>query len=178
MIVWGINTHCDRVSVAVLESDDRTVLASHTAKTKAGSTNPELRLWQLHHQARALFDEIADTYPPAIVLIEQPKGARNGQDVLLAGWGAATIAAVTAAQRHGGIVQWVEISTWRKVTQLYDRLQLEKHDKLTDRWKAAGLKMAREHGYTGRNTEESDAVVIGLAACRTADQATVSELAA
>jgi hypothetical protein len=178
MIVWGINTHCDRVSVAVLESDDRTVLCFRTAKAKAGSTNPELRLWQLHNQARAMFDEIADEHPPSVVLIEQPRGARNGQDVLLAGWAAATIAAVTAAQRTGGRVEWVEIGTWRKVTQLYDRLQLEKHDKLTDRWKAAGLKMAREHGYSGRNTEESDAVVIGLAACQTADHATVTDLAA
>lgn len=164
MKAWGINTHCDRMSVAVIDSEHRHVLVAETVKAKWSSDQPEKRVAELFTLARRTLDEIADEHPPALVLIERPKGARNGQDVLFAGWAAATIAAVTVSARHGGMVDWVEISTWRRQTALYERVGAAPGDTLTKRWKAAGLTFAREHGYTGKNTEESDAVGIALAA--------------
>jgi hypothetical protein len=174
-----VDTASNRCSVAVIESDTRTILDTKSVGPLGNAKRPEERIERLHRDTRAMLDTLADTQPPAIVLIERPRGGRNGQDVLLAGWAVITSAAVTVANRHGGIVQWVEIGTWRARAGLFSRAVREGHDKLTtDVWKRIAASMAKDAGYNGDHVDEADAVCIALAACRVADDATVTKAAA
>lgn len=177
MLAYGIDAACDRLSVAVVDSDTRALLAVRTASGKVKGATREQRVRDLHQAARTLLDELADDHPPALVLIEQPMG-RTPNPVLMAGWAVITSAAVTVADRHGGIVAWENVSTWRKQIRLADRLAAQKAPKLTDRWKAAAMDAATEVGYTGSHIDEADAVCIALAGCVQLDSATVTRRAA
>lgn len=172
MIAYGIDPACDRLSIAVIDSDDRRVLSTVTARPSTKGITREQRVHALHASARQALDTLADHRPPALILIEQPMG-RTPNPVLMAGWAVITSAAVTVTERHGGIVAWENVSTWRKQARLTERLASQAAPKLTDRWKGAALELAREHDYQGSHIDEADAVCIALAACHQLDTATV-----
>lgn len=175
MIVWGMDTACDRLSVAVMESETRALLHVESCGPVGDSKAPELRLGDLLTETRTMCDRIADHWPPALADIEQPRGGRAGQAVLLAGWGVSTAAAARVASRYGGIVRWVEISDWRRDCGMQDLAedgQIVRKPVRSAGFKALAAYMARQAGYQGIHVDERDAVCIALAACHEADKIT------
>lgn len=175
MIVWGMDTACDRLSVAVMESDTRALLHVESCGPVGTSDQPEMRLLDLLIATRAMADKIADDFPPALADIEKPRGSRSHQDVLYAGFAISTAAAARVASRYGGIVRWVEIGDWRResgMQELANDGQIVRKPIRSAGWKALAAYMARNAGYKGTHIDERDAVCIALAACRQADQIT------
>lgn len=174
MIVWGMDTACDRLSVAVMESETRALLHVESCGPVGTSKKPELRLLDLLIATRAMCDKIADGHPPSLADIEHPRGGRANQDVLYAGFAISTAAAARVASRYGGNVRWVETSTWRSTCGMYELADkaLMPHPLRTKQFKALAAQIARRAGYSGSHVDERDAVCIALAACHEADKIT------
>lgn len=164
---WGVDPASVRISIACAHPDGTRYVTTTSFPTIP--TGP--RLAAIHRETRDVARALAVTFPPGVILIEQPSGRVVNHEL---GFAVGVIMAavyegVTGTLGHGVEIRTVTSSWWKKRATGKGNLSKPTRKSLgrTPTFEDYGVAAwARENGYRGASWDEADAWGICEAARR------------